>query len=236
MANKKKKYNARFPPARIKKIMQKDEEVGKVAAPVPVIISRALELFVESLVKRASEITRSRSAKTLSTSHLKACILADERLLFLKELVSSVPDVQGDEEPYEVPPVRPKLTGVRKLRAKNGSSDVAGPSHSTTEETDSAEDEEDDYLEEETDDGSSENTAEAPYPPMYPPVRKTAYLQPPTFPPAIPHLPQFPANFMASSAANIMASSMANIMASSAAATAAAAAAAAAKPDDDYDS
>ncbi|KAH6924227.1 hypothetical protein HPB50_013890 [Hyalomma asiaticum] len=128
--------------ARIKKIMQKDEEVGKVAAPVPVIIY--------------------------------------ERLLFLKELVSSVPDVQGDEEPYEVPPVRPKLTGVRKLRAKNGSSDVAGPSHSTTEETDSAEDEEDDYLEEETDDGSSENTAEAPYPPMYPPVRKTAYLQPPT--------------------------------------------------------
>lgn len=233
MANKKKKYNARFPPARIKKIMQKDEEVGKVAAPVPVIISRALELFVESLVTRASEITRSRSAKTLSTSHLKACILADERLLFLKELVSTVPDVQGDEEPYEVPPVRPKLTGVRKLRAKNGSTDVPGPSHSTAEETDSAEDEEDDYLEEETDDGSSENTAEAPYPPLYPGVRKTAYLQAPTFPPTIPHLPQFPANLMASSAANIMASSMANIMASSAAA---AAAAAAAKPDDDYDS
>ncbi|KAL3204906.1 hypothetical protein MRX96_041046 [Rhipicephalus microplus] len=214
MANKKKKYNARFPPARIKKIMQKDEEVGKVAAPVPVIISRALELFVESLVTRASEITRSRSAKTLSTSHLKACILADERLCFLKELVSSVPDVQGDEEPYEVPPVRPKLTGVRKLRAKNGSIDVAGPSHSTAEETDSAEDEEDDYLEEETDDGSSENTAEAVYPSLYPGVRKTAYLQPPN-------------------QRKSMASSMANIMASS---SAVATAATAVNPDDDYDS
>ncbi|XP_037272112.1 negative cofactor 2 alpha isoform X2 [Rhipicephalus microplus] len=233
MANKKKKYNARFPPARIKKIMQKDEEVGKVAAPVPVIISRALELFVESLVTRASEITRSRSAKTLSTSHLKACILADERLCFLKELVSSVPDVQGDEEPYEVPPVRPKLTGVRKLRAKNGSIDVAGPSHSTAEETDSAEDEEDDYLEEETDDGSSENTAEAVYPSLYPGVRKTAYLQPPTFPPNIPHLPQYPGNLMAGSATKSMASSMANIMASS---SAVATAATAVNPDDDYDS
>lgn len=213
MANKKKKYNARFPPARIKKIMQKDEEVGKVAAPVPVIISRALELFVESLVKRASEVTKSRSAKTLSTSHLKACILADERLLFLKELVSAVPDVQGDEEPYEMPPVRPKLTGVRKLRAKNGSSDGAGPSHSTTEETDSAEDDEDDYLEEETDDGSSENTAEAP-PSMvaaYRSVQIPTYVQPPIFPPTVHKLPQF-------AAANIMAS------------------AATVKPDDDYDS
>jgi hypothetical protein len=38
MPSKKKKYNARFPPARIKKIMQADEEVGKVAAVVPVII------------------------------------------------------------------------------------------------------------------------------------------------------------------------------------------------------
>uniref|UniRef100_A0A0K8RA19 Dr1-associated corepressor n=1 Tax=Ixodes ricinus TaxID=34613 RepID=A0A0K8RA19_IXORI len=142
MANKKKKYNARFPPARIKKIMQKDEEVGKVAAPVPVIISRALELFVVSLVRRASDVTCSRDAKTLTTSHLKACILADERLLFLKELVLAVPDVQGEEEAYEGPSLvgRPKLVGVRK-RSKNGNSDAAGPSHLMAEETDSAEDE-----------------------------------------------------------------------------------------------
>lgn len=205
MGNKKKKYNARFPPARIKKIMQKDEEVGKVAAPVPVIISRALELFVESLVKRASEVTRSRSAKTLSTSHLKACILADERLLFLKELVSQVPDVQGDEEAYEVasslPQMRPKLTGVRKLRAKNGGGEAAGPSHSTAEETDSAEDDDDDYLEEETDEGSSENTAEAPPAPPYPDVLTAGYVpKPPIYP--VPELPHFAASIMASAVAS----------------------------------
>ncbi|KAJ8963645.1 hypothetical protein NQ314_005492 [Rhamnusium bicolor] len=38
MPSKKKKYNARFPAGRIKKIMQTDEEVGKVAQAVPVII------------------------------------------------------------------------------------------------------------------------------------------------------------------------------------------------------
>ncbi|XP_034953726.1 dr1-associated corepressor isoform X3 [Zootoca vivipara] len=70
MPSKKKKYNARFPPARIKKIMQTDEEIGKVAAAVPVIISRALELFLESLLKKACHVTQSRNAKTMTTSHL----------------------------------------------------------------------------------------------------------------------------------------------------------------------
>ncbi|XP_064490075.1 dr1-associated corepressor-like [Ornithodoros turicata] len=162
MVNKKKKYNARFPPARIKKIMQKDEEVGKVAAPVPVIISRALELFVESLVLQASEITRSRNAKTLTTSHLKACILSDERLVFLNELVSAIPDVQGEEDVCEgnAAPSRPKIMRARKPRKISRNS--AGPSHSTAEDTDSVDDEDDYDLEEETDEGSSENTSEIP--------------------------------------------------------------------------
>nr|KAF6437468.1 DR1 associated protein 1 [Molossus molossus] len=70
MPSKKKKYNARFPPARIKKIMQTDEEIGKVAAAVPVIISRALELFLESLLKKACQVTQSRNAKTMTWWHL----------------------------------------------------------------------------------------------------------------------------------------------------------------------
>jgi len=102
MTMKKKKYNARFPPARIKKIMQTDEEVGKVAQPVPVIISRALELFVENLLKKANDITSQRGARTLTPSHLKMCIKSESRFDFLKELVSSVPELQGDHD--EPPP------------------------------------------------------------------------------------------------------------------------------------
>ena len=56
--------------ARIKKIMQSDEEVGKVAAAVPVIISRALELFVENMLKKTNEVTSRRGARTLTPSHL----------------------------------------------------------------------------------------------------------------------------------------------------------------------
>ncbi|XP_046499963.1 dr1-associated corepressor isoform X2 [Equus quagga] len=102
MPSKKKKYNARFPPARIKKIMQTDEEIGKVAAAVPVIISRALELFLESLLKKACQVTQSRNAKTMTTSHLKQCIELEQQFDFLKDLVASVPDMQGDGEDNHV--------------------------------------------------------------------------------------------------------------------------------------
>ncbi|XP_014775227.1 dr1-associated corepressor [Octopus bimaculoides] len=98
MPNKKKKYNARFPPARIKKIMQTDEDVGKVAAAVPVIISRALELFIESLILKASETTQSRHAKTLTTAHIKQTIESEKKFDFLRDLVVNITDHQTEEE------------------------------------------------------------------------------------------------------------------------------------------
>ncbi|XP_036333383.1 probable serine/threonine-protein kinase nek3 [Rhagoletis pomonella] len=98
MPSKKKKYNARFPAGRIKKIMQSDEEIGKVAQAVPVIISRTLELFVESLLTKTLRITNSRNAKTLSTSHMKQCIMSEQRFDFLRELVKNVPDISVAEE------------------------------------------------------------------------------------------------------------------------------------------
>ncbi|XP_072031028.1 uncharacterized protein [Amphiura filiformis] len=98
----KKKYNARFPPARIKKIMQTDEDVGKVAAPVPVLISKALEIFLESLIIKSSHQTVARNAKTMTTAHIKQCIQSESTFDFLKDLVENVPDIaQGEEEDGE---------------------------------------------------------------------------------------------------------------------------------------
>ena len=56
--------------ARIKKIMQSDEDVGKVAAAVPVIISKSLELFAEKLLRSANDVIERRGARTLTPSHL----------------------------------------------------------------------------------------------------------------------------------------------------------------------
>ncbi|EAL41071.3 AGAP010678-PA, partial [Anopheles gambiae str. PEST] len=96
MPSKKKKYNARFPAGRIKKIMQTDEEVGKVAQAVP--STRTLELFVESLLTKTLKITNARNAKTLSPSHMKQCIISESRFDFLRDLVKNIPDMGINEE------------------------------------------------------------------------------------------------------------------------------------------
>jgi histone H3/H4 len=56
--------------ARIKKIMQADEDVGKIALAVPVLVSKSLELFLQDLCDRTYEITLERGAKTVSSLHL----------------------------------------------------------------------------------------------------------------------------------------------------------------------
>lgn len=131
MPSKKKKYNARFPPARIKKIMQSDEEVGKVAAPVPVIISRALELFAETLLKKANGVTATRGARTLTPSHLKFCIKSEARFDFLREMVESVPELQGDvdcEAPSQVTAVAAPSPNDHQPRGRGGSAGTRGVS------------------------------------------------------------------------------------------------------------
>merc|ERR1739848_61329 len=70
----KKRYNSRFPPVRIKKIMQSDEEIGKVAAAVPVLISRAIEMFMTRLLQDAEKQILQRNARTLTPQHIKQAI------------------------------------------------------------------------------------------------------------------------------------------------------------------
>jgi len=95
MGSKKKKYNSRFPPARIKKIMQVDEEIGKVAQSVPVIISKCVEMFLTEILKNAGKVTEARKAKTMSISHLKELVMKEENYDFLRDLV------QNEEENIE---------------------------------------------------------------------------------------------------------------------------------------
>ncbi|XP_076316765.1 uncharacterized protein LOC143229007 isoform X4 [Tachypleus tridentatus] len=113
------------------------------------LLARALELFVESLIKRTSDITRSRNAKTLTTSHLKACIMADSQLHFLKDLVVSIPDVQMEEEMTTAGGIEPQQTvpcavghSRGRQRHRTGGDGSAGPSQSTAEDSETASDEE----------------------------------------------------------------------------------------------
>eukprot|EP00794_Sanderia_malayensis_P020611 gene20611-22645_t len=119
MPTKKRKYEARFPPARIKKIMQTDEEIGKVAAAVPVIISRALEIFLQQLVEKSAEQTRLKRAKTMTTGHLKQCIESENQFDFLKDQVANIADMPNQEEDDHLDSGETKPKKPRKQRAQS---------------------------------------------------------------------------------------------------------------------
>jgi len=99
--------------------MQLDEEVGKVAAVVPLIISRALELFVETLLTESSKITRSRNARTLTPSHLKYGISSNSQFSFLKEIVSTVPDIQPTGDDEHTSDGNPSISNLGSSKANN---------------------------------------------------------------------------------------------------------------------
>ncbi|XP_031606811.2 dr1-associated corepressor isoform X1 [Oreochromis aureus] len=97
MPGQKRRYNVRFPPRRIKKIMQKDTEVGRMAMAVPVIISRALEIFLKSLLTKTCVITESKLSTVVSVAHMKQCIESEKLFHFLKDLVAqTTPTTQKD--------------------------------------------------------------------------------------------------------------------------------------------
>lgn len=76
-----------FPPAKIKKIMQTDEDIGKVSQATPVIAGRALEFFVAMLVSQAGNLAREQGSRRISADTLRETIMHDEKFDFLREAV-----------------------------------------------------------------------------------------------------------------------------------------------------
>ncbi|XP_074465917.1 dr1-associated corepressor isoform X1 [Sebastes fasciatus] len=98
MPGQKRRYNVRFPPNRIKKIMQKDADVGRIAMAVPVIISRALEMFLKSLLTKICLITQSKFSAVVSLAHMKQCIESEKLFHFLKDLAERATSTPGQKD------------------------------------------------------------------------------------------------------------------------------------------
>lgn len=77
--------------------MQSDEDIGKVAQATPVVVAKALELFMVSLIEESCSQARSRNAKRVSPAHLKQAVLAIEHFDFLAETVEKYPDPVANE-------------------------------------------------------------------------------------------------------------------------------------------
>lgn len=95
----------KFPTARIKRIMQADEEVGKVAQQTPIAVGKALELFMIQLVSKSAEVAKDKGSKRVTASMLKHVVESDEQWDFLREIVSRV---ENDKEGPKKEP-KPKV-------------------------------------------------------------------------------------------------------------------------------
>ncbi|ETI24002.1 hypothetical protein G647_05809 [Cladophialophora carrionii CBS 160.54] len=82
----------KFPVARIKRIMQADEDVGKVAQATPTAVAKALELFMIALVTKGATEARANNSKRVTAQHLKAALMNDGQFDFLNEICENIPD------------------------------------------------------------------------------------------------------------------------------------------------
>jgi hypothetical protein len=72
---RKRRYStARIQPTRIKKVMQSDEEIGRMIASVPVAIGSVMEHFAERLLENAKDVMERSASKTLSPAHIIGAI------------------------------------------------------------------------------------------------------------------------------------------------------------------
>jgi histone H3/H4 len=103
----------KFPTARIKRIMQADEEVGKVAQQTPIAVGKALELFMVQLVRKSADVAKDKGSKRVTAAMLKQVVETDDQWDFLRDIVSRVeneketskakpkPESDSDEEVVE---------------------------------------------------------------------------------------------------------------------------------------
>ncbi|KAI8451660.1 histone-fold-containing protein [Phakopsora pachyrhizi] len=72
--------------------MQADDDVGKVAQATPLLVSKAVELFMQSLVDAAVHQAQQRGSRKVQAYHLKQAIQVTEAFDFLKDIVSKIPN------------------------------------------------------------------------------------------------------------------------------------------------
>ena len=75
-------------------MMQRDEDVGKIANGAPVVLARAMELFVKQLTTTTCDVAVLHGAKTIQATHLKGAIaMVPEAFDFLSDVVETVADL-----------------------------------------------------------------------------------------------------------------------------------------------
>ncbi|KAK4052930.1 hypothetical protein OIO90_004206 [Microbotryomycetes sp. JL221] len=162
----KRSNQARFPAARIKKMIQADEDVGKVATGTPIVVSKALELFLKALVDETVKDAQTRGSKKLTPYGLKRTIQNTALFDFCSDIVANVPDPIVNEGEGEDGTGKKKRAPRKKKPTTAGDEGAAAaataPDTNATKSTTatkkrkaSDDDEEDEYDEEDEEEGAT---------------------------------------------------------------------------------
>lgn len=68
--------------------MQSDEDIGKVAQATPVVVAKALELFMIQLVDAACDRARQKQARRVGIGHLYQAVMEEENFDFLRDILA----------------------------------------------------------------------------------------------------------------------------------------------------
>lgn len=131
------KGNSAFPVARIKKIMQADDDVGKIATVTPVLVAKALECMMEHVLTEAAQVAHARHTKTVTPQHLRHCVANNDHFDFLRPTLAHIAPLEDHHAPSAQPsarrsrPKRPRSPIVRqpslaKLASSSTSTHVQG--------------------------------------------------------------------------------------------------------------
>lgn len=159
--------------SRIKRMMQADEDVGKIVKTTPLVMAKALELFLTKLFEATKDTALAHGASIISPVHLKAAVEANETFDFLEDLVKGVPDLPAPPDPAELAAKllkqsenenkpkkkKKKASGGAKQKEKKTATTTAGKKKKR-EEYESEEEEVDDDDDDETDKEDEYNSEE----------------------------------------------------------------------------
>jgi hypothetical protein len=88
-----------FPASRIKRIMRINEEVGKIAVPTPILVSKALQLMLQDFLTSCCETARKHETAVVTPYLMELCMRTYDRFSFLLKLLANKQNVQF--EPLE---------------------------------------------------------------------------------------------------------------------------------------
>ncbi|XP_047193761.1 dr1-associated corepressor isoform X2 [Scophthalmus maximus] len=94
--------------------MQKDVEVGRIAMAVPVIIARALEMFLKTLLTKTCLVTQSKPSTVMSVAHMKQCIESEKLFHFLKEAAERATSTAAQRDNRGLKPNRVNTPSKRR--------------------------------------------------------------------------------------------------------------------------